>query len=1226
FALAAYVFPPQNVIFDDNIPNGKISTAGLTLSSGSKLQILGANTITALPPGNFVFNNWQISNTVNLTLSNAIANPTTLTVFGSGVVTAIFNGITKFTETGLPTSTKWNVTYDGILNSSTTNTITFSTVPGNYPFSVANQIVSNTIYFPAPSGGSLSAGNATSVTFATRNVLLTFDDSPTLGSITFNGITYANGASNTVLAGVYPINAVVPFGYAFSKWSASNANVTFSNANSANTIATVSGSSVITATYNFILPSSILYYVPITITNSQTSPTPVPFQQMISVNSLAYESYEANNLDNIEFFYANGNVIPSWMEGSASNTLLNNPANSIYMYTSTNTIYWLNIPSGIPASSSITVYMGFASASQNLFNNVNVGEAPQLSPVYAQYDDGVKVFDYYNVNPASTAGWTVAGTAGQTTSAPAGSHYATTNAFYANSARGDYLYTSIPSLTTNEIISYDVYTTGLGNLFFLTNSSGAGQMTRLDSRGGSDYSGLATTSSWTSWAAPSTGLDESPNTWYKYDTVISGTSAYAYIGSVSNMLATYGTVTSSSAFSISNKGNYIGLVGDALGSSYITYWNGMIIRAYPPNGVMPGASFGSVTSTGKPTILIQSNPTNYGSTDTLTASAAISGDAVEILKNGSLIAGPAANTVSYTICDTTPSLGSCWAPGNYVITASDITDGLSSNVILTINKAVPTLTLSKPGNVILSTLANVSYGISTIGNQLTASLVVNGVTVSSTATSNTYSFVPNNGINTLQVTTAGNSNYTAANTIIIKFCAVPKPSAFPAAVAYYVPVCVMNNQSTAASAPFQQIINVTESGYSNYITYNGNVANFEVFNAIGAIEPAWVESNSLGKLVIWVNITSGVAANSITPLYIGFASKTTNLLSSSGTTGIGEIPTASATYGQYDDGAHVFYNYFAGNSLAGWTVASTAGQTTSAPAGSPFGTLAFYANGANGDYLYTTAGGQSANMIVEYYTDEANLDDVYFLVSSSGSGQMGRVGNGAGWYGVASTSSWTSWSAPPDTGYWSNKWLLTSIVVAGGSATMYVSPTPGIYGTEIGQNKSNTYSVANNGNYFGLVGDAASSSTTQYWNGMIIRAYPPNGVMPAFSLGGVYPAQVTCTISLSTTSISFGNINPGFNIPTANAVTDTNTGNANAYMLVYGGNWIGPTQFGVSNTTWSATANTPFSSAARLASTVANTLISVPASGSNSIYFGVGIPGGAPSGSYSQTITIENSC
>jgi len=126
--------------------------------------------------------------------------------------------------------------------------------------------------------------------------------------------------------------------------------------------------------------------------------------------------------------------------------------------------------------------------------------------------------------------------------------------------------------------------------------------------------------------------------------------------------------------------------------------------------------------------------------------------------------------------------------------------------------------------------------------------------------------------------------------------------------------------------------------------------------------------------------------------------------------------------------------------------------------------------------------------------------------------------------------------------------------------------------------------------------------------------------------GVITISSATCTISLNPTSINFGSINPGSSIATSNAITDTNSGSANAYMFVYGGNWIGPAQFGVSNTTWSKSSGTAFATANKLLSTPVNTTLIVPASGSNTIYFGLGVPGGAPSGAYSQTITIENSC
>ncbi len=126
-------------------------------------------------------------------------------------------------------------------------------------------------------------------------------------------------------------------------------------------------------------PQHIQEYIPVTISNSQSSATVSPFDEEINVPSSDYSSYAASNLQNVEFYYRNGTIIPSWLETQ----------------TSSNAIWWLKLGS-IPASSSITVYMGFASTSTNLFNTVNDGEAPQLSPSYAEYDDGFNVFNFYD--------------------------------------------------------------------------------------------------------------------------------------------------------------------------------------------------------------------------------------------------------------------------------------------------------------------------------------------------------------------------------------------------------------------------------------------------------------------------------------------------------------------------------------------------------------------------------------------------------------------------------------------------------------------------------------------------------------------------------------------------------------------------------------------------------------------------------------------------------------
>ena len=149
-------------------------------------------------------------------------------------------------------------------------------------------------------------------------------------------------------------------------------------------------------------PSGIVYSVPLTITNSQSSPTSAPFQQMIVINSASYNSYEAANLQNVEFFDTSGSVIPSWLESGNSNA-------------ATNTVYWLRLAGGIPADSSVTLYMGFATPTTNLFNSQTTGEAPQLTQPYALYDDGQHVFNFYddfNGTTLDTALWNNYGSTG----------------------------------------------------------------------------------------------------------------------------------------------------------------------------------------------------------------------------------------------------------------------------------------------------------------------------------------------------------------------------------------------------------------------------------------------------------------------------------------------------------------------------------------------------------------------------------------------------------------------------------------------------------------------------------------------------------------------------------------------------------------------------------------------------------------------------------------------
>ena len=143
-----------------------------------------------------------------------------------------------------------------------------------------------------------------------------------------------------------------------------------------------------------ISPAGIKHKIKISLVNDEPEAVPGPFQQMLTVDSSRYASFESANLQNVEFFDGNGRILKSWVESGNSNA-------------ASRTIYWIQLPEGIPASAVLTVYIGFADQNQNLFNTATTGEAPGLSPTYGMYDDGNAVFPHY-ANFAGTelpGGW-----------------------------------------------------------------------------------------------------------------------------------------------------------------------------------------------------------------------------------------------------------------------------------------------------------------------------------------------------------------------------------------------------------------------------------------------------------------------------------------------------------------------------------------------------------------------------------------------------------------------------------------------------------------------------------------------------------------------------------------------------------------------------------------------------------------------------------------------------
>ena len=133
---------------------------------------------------------------------------------------------------------------------------------------------------------------------------------------------------------------------------------------------------------NNSVPSRIFHWIPINITNIQDITT-LYYNQIIEFNSSRYANLESYNLQNIEFFYSNGTIIPSWLESGNSNL-------------SWSTVYYLRITLPHPIPSVLSIYMGFGNTSENFFNGINVGEAPQLTDPYGLFDNGKYVFTFYD--------------------------------------------------------------------------------------------------------------------------------------------------------------------------------------------------------------------------------------------------------------------------------------------------------------------------------------------------------------------------------------------------------------------------------------------------------------------------------------------------------------------------------------------------------------------------------------------------------------------------------------------------------------------------------------------------------------------------------------------------------------------------------------------------------------------------------------------------------------
>ena len=232
-------------------------------------------------------------------------------------------------------------------------------------------------YTPSPSSGTVSAGSTNSISYSTSGTASTEFYETNLPSLDSSWSVTYDGSSGSGSTGS-------PITISQSSQSSPGTYTATATATADGVTCTASASVLQGTTYTF---TNWMCQLPLSVNNLASSSTPSPFQEGVFIDTDTYSAFLNGNMQNVEFTYPNGTVIPSWYEETYTN--------SVDGVNQNDALFWLKL-SGIAGSSSETIYANFAyPTSANLFNGNNVGEAPQLSSTYAEYDNGANIFNYY---------------------------------------------------------------------------------------------------------------------------------------------------------------------------------------------------------------------------------------------------------------------------------------------------------------------------------------------------------------------------------------------------------------------------------------------------------------------------------------------------------------------------------------------------------------------------------------------------------------------------------------------------------------------------------------------------------------------------------------------------------------------------------------------------------------------------------------------------------------
>ncbi|MGC9079270.1 MAG: hypothetical protein ACP5G1_00855, partial [Nanopusillaceae archaeon] len=291
-------------------------------------------------------------------------------------------------------------------------------------------------------------------------------------------------------------------------------------------------------------------YYEINIYNTQYSPTPVPFQQDIAIcngtvslrsnfsyinNATLFNKINPNG-QNV-FFFRNllnptGSILYSWYNGQIN-------INGVFC-----DVWWVKLPDGISANSTLTIYMYVGNTSDNFYvlYYPYVGAPIQVLGT-SQYDNGNNVFNYYqNFGNLSSlpSGWNNLGSVSVTYNINY-TRYVQTSAYYWYYG----LYRSLPSSIAGSSFLIGTYVYSYPN-------------------GNTNYFGITN----------QTPVISNRNYYTVYTSLPQG---YNFV------LLNVNSSSSSSTIAYLTR-----VPGWITGSYQDIYW--VFISAYPPNGVMPSIS------------------------------------------------------------------------------------------------------------------------------------------------------------------------------------------------------------------------------------------------------------------------------------------------------------------------------------------------------------------------------------------------------------------------------------------------------------------------------------------------------------------------------------------------------------------------------------------------------------------------------------------------------------